>query len=590
MSRDDIEPNVAEDAELRSLFHMLPAPTVPSFAAVVTGSQRRPPAFSGFAVVAVALALVVAGLAMARSRPVPAAPEGASAVPSSAASECARPSGTSLERHTSGVFLSASIEAIEATDPQTNQLWWTLRFVVPKEAPAPAVVSVRARLGVAERPSGPVLGYELREPERRPLQDAELLTIQPCSAATLVVRLAGPLAEGTFPYVLTIEKVQRPEGGTVSEEFALRLACSNRTFSCATVTAATTPAPTATTASDASVLDPRFGVIFSGVRTGSASGSAAQVRREGETRPIGELAPSFFNQFNGSVSPDGRRAAYFADGPSGPSGSTLYLVDGTKPTERQLLLSLGDEIPAARPLWSGDGTGIVFSVLDKGANQGVRPQYSALRTFDLATRAVTEIARLSGGASYSAVGWDRATSTLAALEARYAEPALTYTVFGLTGRRSFAVEGAYSMVASPDAKEVAGVRCEATLGCSLWRWPLATFDARREQKVGDRQTLGLIGFRPGTSELALLVGDAAARIDRIELWSSRGGRTVQNVVDGRPPDSAFFRADGRALIVAGRPDEVVVIDVASGVSARLPQPTPQAPFEIGRAAASIRLD
>src|SRR6267142_4978651 len=101
-----------------------------------------------------------------------------------------------------------------------------------------------------------------------------------------------------------------------------------------------TPAPTAT--SNAALFKSNFGVIYWGARQGWEPGSAPQILPEGRTATVGQLAGSFFNQFHGAVSPDGRRAIYAAQPDmNGPWG--YYLLDGAKPNEQRRLLALPNE-------------------------------------------------------------------------------------------------------------------------------------------------------------------------------------------------------------------------------------------------------
>jgi hypothetical protein len=477
---------------------------------------------------------------------------------------------------------------MQPTDQQTNQVRWVVRFSMPQGAPGPATVSVRANITAGSQSFVHVLGYEILEPERRAVSDGELLNVRPCVSTVLVIRTAGPLIEGTFPYTVTVEKVGLPEGGTVSETFALRLACSNRTFSCTSVDAAATPSPTATP--DLGLLKPEFGIIYDGIRQGWDKGSAPLVRREGETNfAVGELAPSYFNQFGGALAPDGRRAAYFAQRQNEPW--TLYLLDGGRPNEQRVLSVFPDDLPAAGPVWSAGGNAVAFVVIDKEANQGVRPKYSAIRTLDIQSGAVTELARVTDGSGYTIVGWDRANGRLAAMIAPHGEAPTTYVVFSGSGKREWKLEGSYSAIAAPNGRDVAAVRCQgAIIGCSFWTWKLEDFDSRVDQKFEPGLSMGVIAWRPGSNEVGIFItGQNQGAQGRIELWSAAAGRRVVVGPGERVSGDAFFRADGSALVVTLAPDQAVVVDLASGRTSPLPLPTPQAPWEIGRLRASIRL-
>ena len=410
---------------------------------------------------------------------------------------------------TSGVWLRTALEAVQPSDPRTNELRWIVRFTVPSGAPGSAIVDVRARFTVAGGQAGlQVLGYELVEPTQRPVREDELVDIAPCQTVVLAIRTGGPLLDGTFPYELLIEKVGLPEGATVTERFAVDLACSNRTFTCAPVAAGATPMPTPTPV--AGVLNPHFGIIYSGTWRDVGTGTPPLVRREGEVgTAVGELASSvpYRNAFYGTVSPDGHRAVYFAQPPNEPWG--LYLLDGARPNEQRRLATIPGEIPYGRPVWAADGAGVAF-VADQPnlAYQNANPNYAAIRLLDLATLQVTELARVTDRSQYGVVGWDRATSTLAAVNspdpfAPAPRPAATYVVFSPTGRRTTQMHDLAYDQAAPNGRDVIGVRCSAGSGCSLWTWTLGDFEGRVEHKIGAGLSLGFVGFRPGSTDIGL---------------------------------------------------------------------------------------
>lgn len=357
--------------------------------------------------------------------------------------------------------------------------------------------------------------------------------------------------------------------------------------------ATTTPVPTASTSVTPSpttagaAIKSEFAVIYDGVRQGYDKGSAPLIRREGETNfAVGELAPSFFEQFIGAVSPDGRRAVYFAQRQGEPW--TLYLLDGAKPNDQRVIRTIAGEIPNGAPVWSSDGTGIAYVVLDEGANQGVTPKYSAIRTLDVATGAVSEVARVTDGSSYSLVGWDRARSIIAALLAPDRAPATQYMVFSSGALKSFPLDGQYSTYAAPNGRDVAGVRCDApTKECSLWTWTLDDFGSKLDRKLGSN--LSVIGWRQGTGDLVLLVGEPGAVPNRISLWSATAGLRPVAQVDGSGYSRPFLRADGSAVIVQQSQTAASIVDLDGGTVTPFPLHTPEAQFEPNRLRASIRL-
>ena len=592
---DDLERDVREEDELRGLLRTPDRGPVPPFSTVAIRAQRGSGVQGVIGVLgaAAALLIVIAGIALVRPDISPATTPSASPTPSAAvstASGCAQPSALDLQRHATGNSLAASLVSVRPTDQQTNQLWWTVRYLSSRDAPGPATISVRAEVTASGRSFQQILGYEQVEPALRPLSDGELLTIAPCQAAALVVRTGG-LLDGTFPYELVIEKVGLPEGGTVTDRFQITLACDARAFTCAAVAANATPAPTATP--NAALLKPSLGVIYWGVRAGWDPGSAPRIRREGETASaVGELAGSYSNQFHGTVAPDGRRAVY--PGQTQEGQWAYYLLDGSKPKEQRRILALPNEIPG-RVVWSSDMTAIAFTAQDFNATQGVTPKYDSIRTLDLASGAVREVARITDGSYYQIVGWDKSSSTLAAVITPYPYGGTkkgSYIVIGPSGTKTTPMDGAAPYVATSDGRTVYGLNCVgAPLYCSLWIWPLSDYAARVDQHLASGLSLGIFGLRPGSADIGLVMGDTAGDT-RIALWSATAGlRTAYRFPSGRSPGSQpFFRADGSAIIVELGVGEPIVVDLTTGGTTQIPQPAALVPYEVGRAAASIRLD
>lgn len=367
----------------------------------------------------------------------------------------------------------------------------------------------------------------------------------------------------------------------------------------ASPSAAATPTPIASSAAvsspspsqtASSLFKPGFGVIYWGSGQGFDPSAAPQVVREGEKSSVGALAGSFFDQFHGAVSPDGRRAIYAAQ-PQLSSSWSYYLFDGAKPTEQRRLLELPNEI-AGPVLWAQDMSAIVFTAQDAGATQGVVPKYDSIRTLDLATGVVKELARITDGSYYQLVGWDKAAGTLAVQINPYPSDGSkksTYLVIGPSASKSTPMDGPVAYSASADARTVVGLQCTAATGCSLWTWPLADYAARADQHLGSGLSMNVIGFRPNTNEVGLTVFDSAGA-GRFALWSpSSGLRDVYQFPSGRSPGGpAFFRADGSALIADFGVPQSLVIDIATGQATALPVADGQTSYS--RPAASIRLD
>lgn len=438
---------------------------------------------------------------------------------------------------------------------------------------------LRGLLRTSERTSIPPFASVAARARRRSVPLGAIAAVAAAVLITAVVTVVAPLATPGAPPSASPASSSSP--GTAASPSV-------------SPSASGTPASTAT---GAALLKPGFGVIYQGVRSGWDPGSAQQIRREGDTdRSVGELAGSFFNQFHGAVTPDGRRAVYPAQDLGGPW--VLYLLDGAKPTEQKRLLTLPDEIPGSL-IWSSDMTGIAFTAQDSGATQGVTPKYDSIRTLDLATGVVRELARITDGSNYQIVGWDRSTGTLAAAVVPYPSPASrgsdvsktgSYIVIGPSGTKNVPLDGPSPALSSADARVVYGLRCDGNpASCSLWTWPLADYGARVDRQVASGLSLAIFGARPGSDEIGLTVysGSGASIEGQIALWSpSSGLRTVYRFPQGRSPGSRpFFRADGTGIFLELGIDENVVVDLPSGATTPLPGATSS-----GRIEASIRLD
>ena len=383
--------------------------------------------------------------------------------------------------------------------------------------------------------------------------------------------------------------------GPAPTPLALSSATPSSGVATATAIASVSPSPNVSTAptstTNAALLKPGFGIVYWGLGPGWEPGSAPPILPEGRTTKVGELAGSYFNQFHGTVSPDGRRAIYAAQpDPSGPWG--YYLLEGSKPTEQRRLLALPNENPGS-VLWSADMTAIAFTLQNAEATQGVIPKYDSIRTLDLTTGAVRELARITDGSYYQIVGWDKPAGTLAAQINPYPSDGTkksTYLVIGPSGNKTTPVDGPSAYAASPDGRTVVGLQCAAATACSLWTWPLADYGARADQRLPAGLSLNVIGFRPGTSDVGLTVFEQSGGSGRITLWSAAAGlRTAYQIPTGRFPSGPwFFRADGSAVIVNFGIGENLVIDIATGQSTRLPLSESQTSYS--RSAASIRLD
>ena len=319
------------------------------------------------------------------------------------------------------------------------------------------------------------------------------------------------------------------------------------------VTATPIPSATATASisSPASAALPgaeRFAVIVD--KPCAPPGTPPYVRREDRHEVIGTLGNGYLCQFNGAVSPDGRRLAYWHFESAGTSELALYQGGASSST----LVRLGDEF-LSNVVWSADGTGLLFVAM-KGGVQGVAPEYAALRTLDLASGSIQELTRVSGR-YLAALAWDRQERVTAAAETAASGGAGAYLV--ITEARAIKRNEMPATLilakASPDATLMMGVSPPDGV---IRYWPLTNFDDQKELRPAAGSYAGIAAWRPGARELAVVVTTPPGS-QAVELWSLDGTRHRLVEFSGQR-GGLFFRPDGSALFIGGGTG----VDVASG--------------------------
>lgn len=331
-----------------------------------------------------------------------------------------------------------------------------------------------------------------------------------------------------------------------------------------TPTVSPTPAFPSHAVTSTAVLTPpgadRYGLVI-----------GATVRSEGDPRKIAELAAV---PFNGAVSPDGRRLAYWEASPGGAEARVLRLFDIATPAQERILVTLPTTETAGGVAWSSDGSGLLIGVssvayvstdVPVGA---ARPVYTALRDVDVASAAVREVARLMEALPLRPVAWERRSRVAAAVGIGDG---------GYTGSYVVAREGAqptttpmccniFPAFGAPDASRALAVSFEPK---ALFIWPLADPDQRTTMDVAAGERIDRAIWRNAREVVVLIGGDAPGTM-RLEVWSLDGRRRV--VLMGAQ-DLSAVRADGTAAIVSGD-----LVDLDTG--ARWPIPGVTGPSHI----------
>lgn len=303
-----------------------------------------------------------------------------------------------------------------------------------------------------------------------------------------------------------------------------------------------------------------FGLVID--RGCSPPGPAPYLRAQDRSDVIVRLGQGYLCQFQGSVSPDGRRIAYPVFEPNG-NGLALW---ETGATTSKTLVSLGAEA-SGTPVWSSDGTALVF-VATKGGGQGVVPDYSALRTFDLATGKLAEILR-TPERFLSPLAWDRRAHVIALISSAQLAGVVQpfggeYQVIAQDGvclpidpciTRNSLPPNTY-VTASIDATWAVGVTQAEHV---VRYWPLAAYADRKAMAPSTGTDFGGYAWRPGAQEFAMYVVSAAAP-PRVELWGIDGSR--RTLVDNFNLSGGgfFWQPDGTVLFYGC----CTAIEVASG--------------------------
>lgn len=270
-----------------------------------------------------------------------------------------------------------------------------------------------------------------------------------------------------------------------------------------------------------------------------------------------------------ALSPDGRRLAYWA-------GNELHILDVAENARPNILLAVTTvrSVEQSHGLaWSSDGTGIVIGVTGPPVSEGADapPAYSALRLLDASGGQPREIVRVERRV-LAPLSWDRRARTITAYEPGQAG-VVSLDVVDEGGKleRNATPSGPVTVQASQDGRQLLATGYPDDV---LWVWPSGSAARPIELRSAASERIHAASWRPGTSEIGVLVGD------RLELWDSSGARRLV-LLPNLPPKatanrSLLFRVDGSAVFVGvvlepapnARPDVYcVAVDLASGRSA-----------------------
>lgn len=327
----------------------------------------------------------------------------------------------------------------------------------------------------------------------------------------------------------------------------------------ATPSASATPTATAPPSSSPSGVvaarpDARHGVI---VATGG-------LRTEDDPRSLQQ--PSLFataSSASYSVSPDGKQVALVR---TSQTGQQIVSFTTARPNDVTTLVDLaGSGEVAGHLVWAGDGAQRLLVQVEKqsrgsGGGDNLIIDYSTLRSVDVTTHAVVEIARVSGqNNSLWPLAWLPGRQLAAALEVRPLGPVGSFVLV-----RGGAIErtpmSPSPSVASFNASRD-GTRILMFTAAFVRWWPVDQPQSAKDLMAQAGETLGRAELRPGSDEIGVDVGG------RLEVWSLSGQRRVVARQAGTFLD---WRVDGTAAITSPDPSTVLLVDPSTGVMTPLP--------------------
>lgn len=341
----------------------------------------------------------------------------------------------------------------------------------------------------------------------------------------------------------------------------------------------TSPGATASAEPSASAAatrpDGRHGFLSQVGSTGRGLPETVTLRTEENATPLAQL-PSLSGA---AVSPDGHRLAMVRNT---ESGAQLVWGDTTRFGDAKVAVDLSGsgERSVGIVVWAADNSNnIAFAVSKPGAQQGIEPPplYAALRSVDLETGAVIELARTSNEFVLVPLIWRPRDNLVVGFETGPGGYAASYVVVrgGQMERTVFDRDQPTGGLQA----DRAGARVLGLVGSGndrfirWWAWDRP--DQPRELRAPAGETFLRAHWRPGSDEIGVeIVSSAPTPVPlrgRFELWSvTTDARRVVIANDG----FEMFRQDGTAAIGQrgfAAPFEMYLIDLGTGTTTPIPR-------------------
>jgi len=374
------------------------------------------------------------------------------------------------------------------------------------------------------------------------------------------VRTPVLIAVALLALILTFLVLARPAGEPSAAPSPTASAPTSlpSTTASATGTAATSPAAAG------AKPDAQHGLI---TRTPAA------IRSEADPAALNKV-PNWNEGAAIGVSPDGKRVAVLR---SGQTGQGIISFTTAKPDDITYVMDMAGtgELIVGPPVWAADGSdSLLVGVIKPGAPSGVEPPpaYSALRSIDITTRRITELARTTNTFVMLPVVWHPA-GIATAYETGPGGFAINYVVVRgqQVTRTSFAGDVIGGTVkASQDGMRVLAIYGRE--GTSIRWWPYERIDQQNELKPLPGDSFYRAEWRPRADEVVIAVGPAAAgrprtmEENRLEVWGVRGGSRNVRQTGG----FSIVRVDGTGTI-SRVGSELQLTDLATGATTKLPR-------------------
>jgi hypothetical protein len=295
------------------------------------------------------------------------------------------------------------------------------------------------------------------------------------------------------------------------------------------------------------------------------------LRTERDATPLATFTGGYFRQFNGAVSVDGRKIAYWNVPGDQRVPAELRVLDVAKPTDQRIVLTLRTELPEAI-VWSSDGNGLLYTVTDTKSGQGVVAEYSALRSVDLIGGTIRELGRSAPRRWLLGTAWNREKGFALGIELDGDTGlAIGYDRYGPSGTQRTTVDSSVvGLASSPDGLRMIGAYGRATTtGPASGPYELRVWSsddpAHYAALLPDPAWPNSNGwaFRPGTDEIAIWQLNASTL--QLLLWDPASGHKTALA----PKDIGRFRPDGSAVIS----NNGYVLEIATGRTAKIDLPT-----------------